>query len=587
MSKPADWDADSFADVIDIDDDNDGYSDTGETNMGTDPYDPLSEPSKQVHNLLLQTTFGPTEKEEAELLSLGVEGWIDAQLNAPSAYDEPYTDANPNHKTYFERFIEMARVLDPVYYGYNDATIAEYTKPRASMYDTSVEVMTSGPAVFKTLWFETVLHAPDQLRQRVAYALSQILVMGGTKQGAATYYDILAKNAFTNYRDLLIDVSLSSSMCNALTYLGSRGDKETIQPDENYARELMQLFTIGLHRMNMDGSPMYASGELIPTYDGDDVEALARVFTGWGRMYEGGSCGAGYARTKTDLTRPICQIKNGAWHDNGDKEVTLSGQGTQVITGGDATQEMIDVIDMLMAHPNMAPFISKHLIMRLVKSNPTPGYVGRVAAVFNDNGSGVKGDLKAVVRAILLDTEAITIDATVAKKAKEPILAYTQFLRAFDVNKTPLYYSGQLYRFKSDFQGNLGQGPLSSPTVFNYYDNAFVPVDDYFRNNDLVSPEIQIIDEQGITYMANKVYEIAYDFEKNSHTIANGSRPKDRFEISYDREYALVLAAVNNDINNFAFDEYQAKAVDAVMPYLDKKLTGGTLSQAQKDAIKA
>lgn len=537
-----------------------------------------------AHRFLTGTTFGPTPELIDDLMSSGYEAWTDAQLNAPSAYDEPYTEADPNHLTYLERYMQIARMIDPEYYGWNSTTIEEYTVPRLNPGDI-VPVFTKGPKIFPSVWFEHVLHAPDQLRQRVAYALSQILVVDGAAQGATSYYDLLAKHAFGNYRDLLIDVSFSSEMCYKLTFSGSRGDRTDIQPDENYARELMQLFTIGLHRMNLDGTPMLDAGDkLIPNYTDADIEAISRVFTGWDRHRKDGSCG-GYVGTSTDTYRPICQVKNGNRHDYDEKIITLnnSGYGTTIPQDLTPHADTIAVIDMLMGHPNMAPFISRHLIMRLVKSNPTPAYLARVAGVFADNGSGVKGDLKAVVRAILLDEEALALDPLVAQKAKEPILSFTQFLRAFEVSFIPGY---ERYRFRSDFQGKLGQGPLTSPTVFNFYDNSFVPNHEEFRSGGMVSPEIQIIDEQGITLMANQIFEAVTKFEINSHTALNGGRPKDRYALSFEEEFAILNNSIDHDYSNLASAAYREKAADALIPYLDNKLTGGNLSTDQVQPIK-
>lgn len=561
---------------------------------GTVPYVPITK--EKAYDFLLMGSFGPRSESIDEMAAMGYEAWIDFQLNMPSAYDESYTDANPNHKTYLERYIEVAQLTDD-YYGFNQGTIAEYTEPRTAPGEpitnmgTAVKHIFSSPAIFKNVWFDRVLESPDQLRQRVAYALSQILVASGGAQGATAFYDVLAKNAFGNYRDLLIEASFTSQMCYKLTYCGSIGGNANFQPDENYARELMQLFTIGLHRMNIDGTPMKdANGELIPNYDDNDIEALARAFTGWGRWNHGSNgmkCGS-WNRISTDITRPICQVDGGRYHDNLDKNVTLSGIGAYTITGGDAHQEMIDVIDMLMTHPNMAPFISRHLIMRLVKSNPTPAYIGRVATVFNDNGAGVKGDLKAVVRAILLDEEAIAVDQRIAKKAKEPILAFTEYLRVFDVSMIP---ERGRYVFNGNYQGSLGQAPLAAPTVFNFYDNEYVPDSTYFRDNNMVSPELQILDEQGITYMAYKVYESLMNNEISHYTWDRDNI----YHISLEAELALAMEVANNAVANddsitnpqtsFTKAEYRRAAAVALMPYLDKKLTQNRLTTDQKNAI--
>ncbi len=547
--------------------------------------------SREAFNLLLHASFGPTEASIREVMDMGIEAWVENQLSLPSAYDSK-TDG---YLTYLERYIQIAQTVDPDNSAWNSATIAEYTAERTDEAP-DVAVFKFGPKIFPSVWFENVLHDEDQLRQRVAFALSQILVIDGVREGAASFYDILVKDAFTNYRDLLIDVTFSAEMCKHLTYSGSRGDDPKYHADENYARELMQLFTIGLHRMYLDGTPVYNNGALIENYTSSDIEQIARVFTGWD-LYGNQQFGR-YSVEFADNTRPIHLFSNGIYHDYGEKEITLEGYGT-TISGADPRQEITDVIDNLMQHPNTAPFISKQLIMRLVTSNPSPAYVARIASVFNDNGRGVKGDLKSVVRAILLDPEARSIDPLIAKKVKEPLLAYTQFLRTFDVGYAPVACDASLlggksglkvsniYVFKSDFQMGLGEGPLTSPTVFNFYDNSFVPNDAGFRDNALVSPEFQIVNEQSITFLSNLFFEALYAYNKDDHMVSRGLLPIDWFSLSFDDELAIVLDALDGDYANLTDETYGEKALDAIIAHFNTKLVKGTLKAAQIVMIKS
>lgn len=306
-------------------------------------------------------------------------------------------------------------------------------------------------------FYADALGNDDQLRQRVAFALSQIVVASDlevhTTAGLATFNQILLSNAFGNYRDILAQVTVNPFMGNFLDMV----DSTKSAPNENYARELMQLFSLGTVLLNPDGTPkLGADGSTIATYTGADVKEVARALTGWSFARLPGA--AANDSIKIDYTRPM--VLNAARFDSGAKTVL----GT-AIPAGVLQQANVDaVVDAVFRHPNTAPFISKRLIQQLVLSNPSPAYVGRVSAVFADNGAGVRGDLKAVVRAILLDSEARGAAATPGK-VKEPVLFMTGMGRGLGL-KTDGY--AFFYR-----DAALGQMPFRAPSVFNYYPPDF------------------------------------------------------------------------------------------------------------------
>ena len=255
-------------------------------------------------------------------------------------------------------------------------------------------------------FFQNALTGSDQLRQRVAFALSQIFVVSGTEiyeaYGMAAYQNMLLRNAFGNFRDLLQDVTLSPVMGNYLDMVNN--DKANLAsgttPNENYARELLQLFSIGLNLLNPDGTEQLDSqNRPIPAYSEDIVEGYAYLFTGWTYPPRPGSA----SRWTNPINYEGDMVSFAAHHDTAPKLIL---QDRTLLSGQTAVQDLTDGLDAVFNHPNVGPFIGKQLIQHLVTSNPSPQYVERVASVFNNNGKGVRGDLRTVVRAILLDSEA-------------------------------------------------------------------------------------------------------------------------------------------------------------------------------------
>ena len=352
-----------------------------------------------------------------------------------------------------------------------------------------------------TVW-RKMLASPDTLRQRVTLALSEIMVVsvdglvgsGWRSFAGAAYLDLLEANAFGNYRSLLGAVSTSVPMGEYLTFRSNiKANPITgAQPDENYAREIMQLFTIGLVALNLDGTPKLVNGVPQETYTQADILGMARVFTGWDFDLAGGTID-----TPDHQRRPMRQYS--IRHETG----TKSFLGTTIPANTDGVTSLKLALDALFAHPNIAPFVSRQLIQRLVCSNPSPAYVGRVSTVFLNDGSGVKGNLAAVVKAILLDAEArepVANSATTFGKLREPILRLTAWARAYNVSSiSDMWAVGNT----SDPGKQLGQSPLRSASVFNFFRPGYVPPNTAIATAGLVAPEFQLTNESTVVGYIN------------------------------------------------------------------------------------
>jgi uncharacterized protein (DUF1800 family) len=346
-----------------------------------------------------------------------------------------------------------------------------------------------------------MLTGADTLRQRVTFALSEILVasVSGFNGGwiafsSAAYLDILEANAFGNYRTLLQHVSQSAPMGEYLTYRGNLKQNLSTgaMPDENYAREVMQLFTIGLVQLNLDGTPKLVNGAPQETYTLDDITGLARVFTGWDYDLTGTT-----ADVPEFKRRPM--IMNAGRHENGAKTFL----GTTIPSGTSGDKSLAMALDTIFGHANLAPNISGQLILRLVTSNPSPAYVGRVTAVFNNDGNGVKGNLAAVIKAILLDTEARSSASAATPsfgKQREPILRFAAWARATGAAATTDAWS---VGNTSDPATRLGQSPLRSGSVFNFFRPGYVPPNSAVASAGLVAPEFQITNESSVVGYLN------------------------------------------------------------------------------------
>jgi uncharacterized protein (DUF1800 family) len=410
---------------------------------GGTPPQPTNITRAEAQRFLTQATYGPTEADIQRVRDIGYEAWIDEQLALPATRQLDYMNTLPQPNTQADRL---------------DA------------------------------WFQSALEGRDQLRSRMAFALSEIWVVSEVSalsefpQALAWYYDLLADNAFSNYRDLMERVTLSPQMGIYLSMLGNEkpDTARNIRPDENYARELMQLFTIGLVELDPDGTVRRDVGGVpLPTYDQETIEGFAHVFTGW---TFGGS--PQFFQPSFDWLRPMQAFE--AFHDTGAKRLL---NGVTIPAGGTAQADLDAALDNIFAHDNVPPFVSKQLIQRFVTANPSPAYVERVARVFADNGRGVRGDLGAVIKAILLDAEARQAPTSEnAGKLKEPLLRLTQLWRAYGASATNGRYQVEGLGFL------LGQAPLQSPSVFNFFRPDYAPPGEIAAAG-LVSPEMQITND--------------------------------------------------------------------------------------------
>jgi uncharacterized protein (DUF1800 family) len=355
------------------------------------------------------------------------------------------------------------------------------------------------PGTYRRFAFwEQALTAPDQLRQLVAYALTQIFVVSDNVDdifinplGLSSYYDTLLTHAFGNYRDLLRAVTLHPVMGIYLSHVNNARSNPAANtfPDENYAREVMQLFSIGLFELNADGTQrLDGSGAPIPTYDNADIRAFAAVFTGlsYGAEQPGG---ASFFGNPVPVLHVPMEMFDG-FHEPGEKALL---NGVVVPAGQTGSEDIEDAIDNLFNHPNVGPFIGRQLIQRLVTSNPSPAYVARVTAAFDGDGSTPRGDMVAVLRAILLDPEAET-----GIKLREPFLRYVALNRGLDVRSGDGTFPGLGYVGQFLTQQNV----LSAPSVFNFYLPVFSPAGE-LSDAGLVAPEFQITNASTIVGVTN------------------------------------------------------------------------------------
>jgi uncharacterized protein (DUF1800 family) len=413
--------------------------------------------------LLEQATFGPTVAEANRVVQIGFPNWVDEQLNMQTI-------------TGYNNLVQLQQ-----------GTFVNY--PR------------------KLQFFRNAISAPDQLRQRVAWALSQIVVAAnvGDQDGTGNptamvsqYQDILLRNAFGNYRTLLREMSVSPIMGTYLTLVNSkRADTATnTQPDENYIRELWQLFTIGTFRLNPDGSVQLDNqGRPLETYTIATIQEGARALTGWNYAPATGQPNMG---DSNPLNPFAAMITNAANHDTGSKTL-LNGQ--VIPAGQTVTQDLDSVIDNVFNHPNVGPFIGRQLIQHLVTSNPSPAYVARITAVFNNNGQGVRGDLRAVVRAILLDPEARGNSKTtpIYGKLREPALFLTHFFRALNC-------TGGMWGIPQRNR-TMGQDIFSPPSVFSYYQPDFRIV---VNGQPVVAPPAQLLTTSTIIQRLNLLNDFLF-----------------------------------------------------------------------------
>jgi uncharacterized protein (DUF1800 family) len=416
------------------------------------------------------------------------------------------------------------------------------------------------PGTFRRFaWWEQTLTAPDQLRQRVAYALTQIFVVSDNNDtifinplGLSSYYDTLLAGAFGNFRDLLRAVTLHPVMGVYLSHVNNAKANPATNtfPDENYARECMQLFTIGLFELNADGTQKHdGAGKPIPTYDNTDIQEFAKIFTGlsYGPAQAGGA--AFFGNQNPVLHVPMQMFE--AYHDQGTKHLL---NGVTVPAGQTGMQDIDAAIDDLFNHPNVGPFIGRLLIQRLVTSNPSPAYVGRVAAAFAGNGTSVpRGDMKNVLRAVLSDPEAAA-----GIHLREPFLRFVALNRILHATSDDGTYPGLAYIA----QFLLQQHVLSSPTVFNFYSANFSPAGE-LGSAGMVAPEFQITTDSTIVGGANLAAYALYGTQ------------------SIDTPTGFTT--IHLDLTDL---EALAGDVDALIDRIDLEFTAGRMDAATRSAIR-
>jgi uncharacterized protein (DUF1800 family) len=501
----------------------------------------------EAARFLNQATFGATMQDIARVRQLGYEGWLQEQFALPVGW---------NH---VQKTLQTA-----TYAGCN------YLRPTDEDLNTS-------------LW-GAYRGAPDQLRQRMTEALSQILVVSQNLQHfyengllVPSYRDMLTSHAFGNFRDLLEAVARHPAMGQYLSHAyNPKEDPATGRiPDQNFARELMQLFSIGLEELNLDGTPRLFSsgpnaGQPIPTYGQDDIEGLSRVFTGWIWASQNSFNRPGtFSNTcnQVDQTQPMRAFPS--QHSTSEKRflgLTIPAQ-----TSPDPEASLDAALDRVFNHPNVGPFIGRQLIQRLVVSNPSPAYVTRVARAFNNNGQGVRGDLQAVLRAVLLDPEArdrARINDPTWGKIREPVLRHAQLMRA--VGATTIEPSGG-YRVRLTgqfWEFGIGSPPMRSPTVFNHYRPSYVPPGSDLAALGLVAPEMQIVNEFRITEWTGRWLREAV-FE-GGFTDCCSDQARDFYYWRLD--YAPLIALLQQN-------------PQLVVDRLDLLFTGGTLSPQMRQLL--
>ena len=455
----------------------------GSGNSGDSSGAAAEQPTQEAASrFLAQSTYGPTPDAIDQLAASNYGAWFDAQFAKPQ------------------------------------------TLHRMTLDQVAADLMAVGGTISPTNFYDSfwrqAVTGDDQLRQRVTFALSQIFVISfadatlrNQPRGVASYYDMLGAKAFGNFRDLLEGVALHPMMGIYLSHLkNQKEDPSTGRvPDLNFAREVTQLFTVGQYQLNNDGSTVPGSGgSAVAAYTSADLSGLSQVFTGWSwyagtttalrtnRRFFGND--ANPARDWQPMQAYNEYAPNTSFHSISAKN--FLGVAIPAQTAPDTEGDLKIALDTLFNHPNVGPFIGRQLIQRLVSSNPSPAYVGRVAAAFNDNGAGVRGDMKALWRAILLDPEARTVSSSpTAGKLREPVVRLAQFLRAFKATSVSGDFSG--IGNTDDPATRLNQTPMTAPSVFNFYRPGYVPTSQAISAAGVVVPELQITHDVSVAGYMN------------------------------------------------------------------------------------
>lgn len=460
------------------------------------------------------------------------------------------------------------------YYGAATYVNGEISKPQTLTLDYMKQYAASLPAGktphsedFQSAFWKVAITAQDQLRQRVAFALSEIFVISTVDEnfyyhanGVASYYDTLGKHAFGNFRDLLQAVSTHPMMGIYLTYMGNKKEDGVRLPDENFAREIMQLMTIGLYQLNQDGSVKLVDGEPVPTYNHDDILGLSKVFTGWswgGPNQDPNRFRGWLSDYPAQEWTPMQNYT--AYHSTASK----SFLGTTIPAGGTGASDLKIALDTLFNHPNVGPFIGRLLIQRLVTSNPSPAYVGRVAAAFANNGSGVRGDMRAVIRAILFDQEAL--NQTTTKRIREPVVRLANLLRAFNATSASGWYT---FWPEDNPSSELTQSALRAPSVFNFFRPGYTPSNSSLSAAGMVAPEMQITTEPSVTGYLNflhlsigrgvgKNFDVVPDYTKEVALAGNAQALLNRLNL------LLLHGSMSSTLSNLILTRLNTIAIPA------------------------
>ncbi|QXX05880.1 DUF1800 domain-containing protein [Vibrio neptunius] len=498
---------------------------------------------------LNQTTFGAQPSDISLLSKVGPVAWIESQLNLPPSYLMPrvkqYINAQPQSQFVF--------------------------------------------ASTSFAFWKNAIESHDQLRQRMAFALSQIFVVSNGvgdeltehPEAVASFEDLLIKHAFGNFRTLLEEVTYSPAMGYYLTYLGNvKADPERgNQPDENYARELLQLFTIGVEQLNPDGSPILdTNGQPIETYSNSDVRGLARVFTGLNVDESNTNDKPGEA-----FSVPMT-VADEELHSSKEKRFL----GTVIPKNTPSKRSITLALDAIFAHPNVGPFISKQLIQRLVTSNPSPAYIARVSSAFDSGsyelapgkviGQGIRGDLSATLMAVLFEAKNhSSVGGRPHSKVREPILRFTHWARAFNVTNIDAEYLFKLWDTSS--ASSLAQHPYRSPSVFNFYRPGYKAPGTISAQQNLVAPEMQIVNATSISGYVNFMTYFVFNQQKNINVY--------ELEQTYI-DYGMPIKA-HHAVDRFS-TQYTPQMALAAQPsdlveHLNSLLTGGIMAPATKTHI--
>ena len=505
--------------------------------------EPIALTPTEASRFLSQATFGPNSDAIDALVDSGLEDWLTDELEKPATLHLEYVLSRfPADGNFFD---EQGNPLPQIVYTASDS------------------------------FWEKSITADDQLRQRMAFALSQILVVSSQSdlfrapQTLAAYMDVLTEGAFGNFRDLIENVTYSPAMAVYLTYLrNEKADPSSGRvPDENYARELLQLFTLGLVELNPDGTPTQGpDGAPIELFDNSDITGLAKVFTGL--SFSGTSFNTPLRAIPFESFYQPLQMFN-TYHSFEEK----SFLNTTIPANSGGIGSIDRALDAIFAHPNVGPFLARQLIQRFVTSSPSPEYVGRVAATFNagryslpsgkEIGSGQRGDLAATIAAILFDADARGSSSTTHPefgKLREPVIRFTHWARAFEINSADA--SNERVLRDTSSSELLGQHPYRSPSVFNFYRPGYIAPGTETGAAGLTAPELQIANASTVMGYPNFLTLYALGVSP----LVDSGAPR-AFASDYANEVAL------------------AADPGALLDHLDLLLTHGTLSEETRARI--